>query len=464
MSEATVLPAGAALPVAPLSPLRLLRTVLRNPMEAIPAATLTEPIVQQGVFSYRRVFVMAPELVGQVLTAEADAFVKAEAMQRALKPALGEAILTADGERWRWQRRAAAPIFRHERILGFLPEMLTAAGRTRDRWLALPAGQPVDLGHEMMRTTFDIIVDTMLSGRGDIDVDRVEQGITDYLGATSWAIALAMLHAPAWTPHPGRRRAERARDYLRDELLRLATARRGADPAGHGPEGEERRDLISLLLQAQDPDTGQAMDDQDVADNLLTFITAGHETTALALAWSFYLLALHPAVEARVLAEIAAVTGGGPLRPDHVPALTYVRQVIQEAMRLYPPAPIVARTAQRDVRLGDLPVRAGTPVYIPVYSVHRHRTLWEEPDRFDPDRFRPELAKARHRYAFLPFGAGPRICIGASFATLEAVAILATLLPALRLSLAGNTAPGLQMRITLRPSPGLLMLPARRAA
>jgi len=206
------------------------------------------------------------------------------------------------------------------------------------------------------------------------------------------------------------------------------------------------------------------MDDRAIADNLLTFITAGHETTALALCWSLYLLATHPEAEARVLREIAAVTGGAPLAPEHVPKLGYTRQVIQEALRLYPPAPIVARTAQRDLQLGGVAVRAGTPVYIPVYSVHRHRTLWEDPDRFDPDRFAPDRVKGRHRYSFLPFGAGPRICIGASFATLEAVAILATLLPAFRLTPAEGYRPELLMRITLRPSPAMRMLPSPRAA
>ncbi|MFC0408589.1 cytochrome P450 [Roseomonas elaeocarpi] len=445
----------ARLSAAPLPPLALLRAILRNPMEAIPAATLREPILLQPFLGRGRVFVMAPDLVGQVLNAEAESFHKAEAMQRALKPALGEGLLTAEDEHWRRQRRAAAPIFRHDRLLGFLPAMIAAAGRTRARWAAQPNEQPLDLGHEMMRTTFDIIVETMLSGHNDIDVDRVERSITDYLGATSWAIALAMLRAPLGTPHPGRGRADRARHYLRGELLRLVAARRGA---------AERDDLISLLLRAADPESGEAMDDRAIADNLLTFVTAGHETTALALCWSLYLLATHPEAEARVLGEIAAVTGGAPLEPGHVPKLHYTRQVFQEALRLYPPAPIVARSARRDVQLGGLAVRAGTPVYIPVYSVHRHRSLWEEPDRFDPDRFAPEAVKARHRYSFLPFGAGPRICIGAAFATLEAVAILATLLPAFRLAPAGNERPELLMRITLRPSPAMRMLASPRAA
>jgi cytochrome P450 len=300
----------------------------------------------------------------------------------------------------------------------------------------------------------------MLSGRGDgggLDVDRIEREIAEYLGSTGWAIALALLRAPGWTPHPGRARAARARDYLRGELLRLVAEHR----RGGGRGRAAREDLADLLLQATDPETGRSMGDQDVADNLLTFITAGHETTALALTWTFYLLALHP--EAGVVAEVARVTGGAPLGPEHVGALAYTRQVLQEAMRLYPPAPLIARSAARDLRLGGIAVARGTPVYVPVYAVHRHRTLWPDPDRFDPRRFRPEAVEARHRYAYLPFGAGPRICIGMAFALAEAAAVLATLLRSVRLALPpGGHAPGLRLRITLRPAAGMPMLPRRR--
>jgi cytochrome P450 len=461
------LPARVAPPGAPLGSWGLLRAVLRNPLEAVPAAAYEEPLARQTLFGRERVFVSDPDLVERVLVAEADAFAKGEVIRRALGPALGDAILTADGERWRWQRRAAAPIFRHERVLGFLPAMLAAAERRRDQWLALPPGASVELGGEMMRTTFDVIVGTMLSGHGDgaagLDVDRVEREITEYLGSTGWAILLALLKAPHWTPHPGRARAARARDYLRGELLRLVAERRRGDGA-RGGASAQREDLVDLLLRATDPETGRSMGDRDVADNLLTFITAGHETTALALTWAFYLLALHPEAEAAVVEEVERVTGGAALRPEHVGALAYTRQVLQEAMRLYPPAPLIARAAARDLELGGVAVARSTPVYVPVYAVHRHRALWPDPDRFDPERFRPEAARARHRYAFLPFGAGPRVCIGMSFAMAEAAAILATLLRAVRPALPAGPEPGLRLRVTLRPAAGMPMRPRRRAA
>ena len=454
-ADARPAPVRVPPPQRRLSTLGVVRRLLRNSIELWPRETYERPLLRQRLFGRDILLVMDPDLIEQVLVDNADAFVKADTMRRALSPALGEGILTADGARWRWQRRAAAPIFRRERIEGFLPGMIAAAERTRVRWLAA-AGRELNIAHEMMRTTFDIIVETMLSGRGTIDVDRVERGVTDHLAATGWLILLALLRAPGWTPYPGRRRAERARGYLRGELLRLAAERRQG--------GEPRNDLLTLLLQASDPETGQAMTDRELADNLLTFIAAGHETTALALTWTFYLLSLNPAVEDQVLDEITAVTGGRPLTPAHVEALGLTRQVVQEAMRLYPPAAIVVRQAARTVRIGSEEIAPGTPVNVPIYAVHRHRALWHDPDAFDPRRFAPEAVKARHRYAYLPFGAGPRICIGMTFALMESTAILATLLPAVRLSLRDGYRPEPRLRVTLRPAAGMPMCLARRAS
>ncbi|RVU14548.1 cytochrome P450 [Methylobacterium oryzihabitans] len=442
-------------PAGPLGTLALLRTVVRNPIEAWPREVFHEPLLPTTFLGRASLFVMDPALVRAVLVDQADGFEKSEAFRRSLSPALGDAILTADGARWRWQRRAAAPIFRNERIRGFLPAMVGAAERMRDRLAALPASAEVDLSAELMRTTFDIIVETMLSGHGRIDVARVAKGVTDYLESTSWVFALTLAGAPAWMPYPGRRRAETAKHYLRDELARLV-----AEGRRDGTEG--RSDLLSLLLTARDPETGRAMDDTDVADNLLTFVTAGHETTALALTWALYILALHPETEAAVAEEVRTVVGDGAPTADDVDALTYTRQVIQEAMRLYPPAPVVVRAALDDLDLGGHRILKGTPITIPIYAIHRHARLWNEPDRFDPARFAPEAAKARDRYSYLPFGAGPRICIGLSFAMMEAVAILAVLVRDLRFRLRPGFVPTLKQRITLRPAEGMPMRVGRR--
>lgn len=445
--------AGSRPPAQRPTGFALLRTIVRNPIDAWSPAFFEDDVCRSRFMGRDTLFVLHPDLVREVLVDKADAFVRAEAIRRALGPVLGDGILTADGASWRRQRRVAAPVFRHERLQRFTPAMLAAAEHTRAQWCALPPGQEIDVAGAMMRTTFDIILATMISGEATLDVDRIERSITDYLDATTWILAFTMLRLPDWLPHPGQWRAARARRYLRAEIIRLAAGRRDAMARGAVP----RDDLLSLLLEARDPETGAAMGDESLTDNLLTFISAGHETTALTLTWTFYLLSLHPDVEARVLAETEAVTGGGPLLPAHADALPFTAQVIQEALRLYPPAPIAMRTAARDVTIGAETVPAGTPVYVPTYAVQRHRALWVEPERFDPDRFAPDLVKARHRYAFFPFGAGPRTCIGMGFAMLEAVLILATLLRAVRLRLRPGWEPELKMRVTLRPAAGMPM-------
>jgi cytochrome P450 len=249
-------------------------------------------------------------------------------------------------------------------------------------------------------------------------------------------------------PYPGRKRTEAAASYLRDAVSTMIADRRR--------EPGSQDDLVALLLGAADPESGRRMTDAEITDNLLTFITAGHETTALGLGWTFMLLAKHPAIEQRVLDEIQAVTAGGPVRPEHVESLVYVRQVFQEAMRLYPPAPMIARRVTRTFDLAGVTIAADTMIAIPIYALHRHAAVWDDPDTFDPDRFAPEQAKARHRYAFMPFGAGSRICIGSAFATMEAVAILAVLLRALRLESQGPM-PEALMKVTLRPTDKLCM-------
>jgi cytochrome P450 len=436
-------------PEQPLPPVRLIRTIVRNPIEAWPKPVYEQPVFRSRAFGRETIFITEPDLIQEVLVSQAGAFRKAESLRRALRPALGDAILTAEGSHWRWQRRATAPIFRHERIRSFVPLMIKAAERTRDKWLAQPAGAEINVAQEMMRTTFDIIVQTMMSGPGSIDVARVEQGIRTYLESTSWAIAFGLLGLPQWTPYPGKGKAGRARGYLRSELLRLAEQRRGAEA--------ERDDLISLLLQASDPETEQAMDDREVADNLLTFITAGHETTALALTWTFYLLSLHPEIEERLVQEVEAVTDGNALSEDHIERLGFVSQVLHEAMRLYPPAPVVVRAARQDVWIGSELIAKDSAVYIPLYALHRRRELWDAPEEFRPERFAAEAGRARHRYAYLPFGAGPRICIGMSFAMIEATVILAVLIRAVRLRLRPGFQPTLKLRVTLRPGTGMPM-------
>ncbi|MBB3564371.1 cytochrome P450 [Rhizobium sp. BK512] len=429
-------------PLTPQSTLGALLAIVRNPLDALPPSIFTEPLVFSKTAGELKAYLADPVLIHEALVKNADVLGKGDQVRRALGPALGQGLLTADGAHWKWQRQSVAGAFRHDKLLELQPTMIEAASRTRDRWIETGQGA-IDISHEMMRTTFDIIVETMMSGGRGIDVERVESGISDFLKPTGWTFALGLLHAPEWIPYPGRGKAEAAVDFLRSSLLSVIEARR--------QHPDDRHDLVNMLLSACDPETGRRMTDVEIVDNLMTFITAGHETTALGLAWTFDLLARHPEIEKKVLQEIDAVTQGQPLNAEHVSQLVYTRQVFSEAMRLYPPAPIITRTALQDFQLGEYLIPSGTVLIVPIYAVHHHGSLWSDPEVFDPDRFSPEVAKARHRYAYMPFGAGPRVCIGNAFAVMEAVAILAVLLQKVRLAAIGSAPPKPIMKVTLRP-------------
>ena len=435
-------------PQQPLTGLRWLRTVLRNPIEAWPAEIYREPIFTSRFAGRDVMFVMAPDLVRDVLVTASDSFDKGDLTRRALRPVLGEALLTAEGDHWRWQRRAAAPTFRPDAMAPYFPAVQAAIDRRLAQWSAMPDCAIVDVAHEMMRTTFDAILDAMLSGRESMDADRVERAITDYLGSVAWITVVAMLGLPEWMPFPGRIRTEIARRFLK------RSARQAAERARNSPV---QSNLIASLGKTADAGTGRTMDNAELADNFLTFMTAGHETTALALTWTWYLLAQHPDTEQRVLAEVRQCTGGRPLAYEDLGALVYTRRVIEESMRLFPPAPVIVRRALTDARIGPCLVPKGTDVYVPVYAIHRHAQLWNDPNGFDPDRFAPEHGPARPRYAYLPFGAGPRICIGSSFAMMEAAAMLASLITRYQLSLDPDYKPRMAVRVTLRPARGLMM-------
>lgn len=421
---------------------RLVADIIRNPLTALPTACFNERLVLSRNFGVLRAYICDPALVHEVIVRSADQLEKDTETKRVLGTSLGQGLLTADGPAWRWQRQTLAPAFQHAKLKSLLPAMIAAAERTRDAWLALPPAATIEARQEMMRTTFAIIVETMLSGRESFDAQKFEASVGNSLRSTSWRYALELLRAPSWMPFPGKARAMAGVRYMRASVRASIAARRAA--------GEGGADLIAMLLAAADPETGRTMTDEEITDNIMTFVLAGHETTALALTWSLSLLSDHPAIADRVATEVEAVTGGGPLAPAHIGDLDYTRQVISEAMRLYPPAALLARRVARDIEIGGVALPADAVLFVPVYAIHRHAAIWPRPDYFDPDRFAPDAVRGRHRYAFMPFGAGPRVCIGNSFAIMEAVAILAVLVRAMRLERDGP-APEPVLRVTLRP-------------
>ena len=442
-------------PAQPLRGLSMLWTLGRNYIETYPRSTYEQGVTRYQWGTSDILYVCDPAIIHEMLVDKADAFSRDEVTYRAFTPVIGRSSLfLAEGSDWRWQRRAVAPIFRHEMLLSFVPTISVIAERQVERWRTRPLDVPVETAAAMTRSTFEIIVEAILGGSARLDAERYGRALAANFNTIPWHLLLSVLWAPAWMPFPGRWRARRARDFLHADIGRII-ARRRANPSAHP-------DLLDLLLAARDADTGRGMNDAELVANLLTFISAGHETTAVALTWTLWLLAKDEAVQRRVYDEAVAVMGHGPVEIAHIDALPLTRQVILEAMRLFPPVPMLSRIPKTAVQLSGLAITPRTWVGIPIFALHRHTLLWDNPHAFDPDRFASDRAKGRSRYAHLPFGAGPRVCIGANFAMIEAVVIIATLVRAFRF----QTVPGHKARpiarLTLRPAGGIPLLIAAR--
>jgi cytochrome P450 len=305
----------------------------------------------------------------------------------------------------------------------------------------------------MVAATCDVICDAALSSREVIRREEITAAVTGFIANVARVSLLDALGAPRWIPRPGRVRAARgpALDLLVDRVIAMRLRDGPSDPP----------DMLDALIAARDPETGRAMDPVGLRNNLLAFILAGHETTALALTWSLYLLAFDGHVQERARTVAQDVLGDRAATAADIERLGFIRQIVEEAVRLYPPAALLRRSAAEADRLVDLPVRPGTLVMLPIFALHRHALIWDRPDAFDPDRFAPEAARGRHRFGYLPFGAGPRACIGANFAMLEAQIILATLLARFSFALPPGFRPRPRMWLTLRPADGMPLLVER---
>ena len=321
---------------------------------------------------------------------------------------------------------------------------MTAAAEASCRRLAA-AHAPVDLFQETVAATFDVISNTTFPSGGMFDRNAVHQALDAYIAKTAKLSLMDVMGLPAWLPRPGRL-------FSGPGLRRMKTmADQAITSRGQATFRDGPSDFLDLLLDAQDPETGRAMTRSELRDNLLTFILAGHETTALALAWTLYLCAFDPVLQERAAEEACTALGDRAPTAADLAALPQPMHIVNEALRLYPPAAFLSRTAQASDMLCGREIRPGDTVMLPIYALHRHHLLWERPDAFDPDRF----LNAPERYAFLPFGGGPRICIGASFALQEAVIILSTLLARFRFERIPGREPQPRMILTLRPHGGV---------
>jgi len=440
-------PVRVPLVTEPLGVMGSLRAARANVLSIIPEIATRQPMVS-GRTGKRWHMVMDPGAIRRMLLENLDNYPKSLVTKNLLRPAIGESLFIAEGAHWRWQRRTAAPVFSHRNVMNLAPVMSAAARRSADR-IAGVGPRAVDVAADMVRTTFDVIADVTFSGDGTFDADAVHRGIDGYIAEAGRISLFDILGLPDWVPRPGRLMAGGAVT----EMKRVADAAVEARRA-RGPDGVP--DLLDLLLEGEDPETKRRMSTPELRDNVLTFIVAGHETTALTLGWSLYLCAFDQQVQDRARAEARAVLQGRAATGEDVAHLPFIRQIIDEALRLYPPAGMVSRTAMAADTLCGREVRPGDTVIIPIYALHRHHMLWDAPDTFRPGRFAER--KAVPRYAYLPFGDGPRICIGASFALQEAVIVLATLLARLRFTPVPGRDPDPVMILTLRPQGGVWLM------
>jgi cytochrome P450 len=431
----------------PLNAVQFVLTASRNPLEIWGERAYREPILSARWMGNPTIIVSDPAAIRYLLVENAANYGMQPLRQRVLRPMLRDGLLTAEGELWRRTRRAISPIFAPRNILGLAGSMEARTTQFAEG-LASRAGQTIDVAVEMTLLAYDILQTTLFTG--DIAGEPAEfaAAVSKFLRTMGHADPLDILGAPAFLPRPTRMLGQRTQGYLRQLIAdtigrRRALLRRDASVAP--------ADLLTLLLQ-----TG-GLSPTEIEDNVITFIGAGHETTARALGWTLYLLSQAPQERDKVEAELdaeLAVPGDPASWPDR---LIHTRAVFEEAMRLYPPAPSLNRTALADDRVGAVEIPKGASVLVLPWVVHRHEKLWVKPRAFMPSRFLPENREKLDRYQYLPFGVGPRVCIGQSFAMQEGTIALAALLRRLRFDYVGTRPPFPVQKITVQPQGGLPM-------
>lgn len=431
----------------------LLATLKRNPLECWSAEFFREPIAKVKLPFADAFLVHDPAAIKRVLVDNAGNYRKDPIQRRILATGLADGLLSVEGARWEAQRRMLAPLFARRTVTSFTAAMLAAADRLAERWRRLEPNATVDIAAEMTLITLNVLALTIFSDGIAGDYDEFREAMNAYFAVIGRIGVLDLLGAPQFVPRPGQRRLRRTMGYFEgviDQIIATRWRRLASLPAGEGPS-----DLLTLLLRALDPSTGQSMSLPEVRSNILTFLSAGHETTANTLAWSIFLLSQASDWRARVREEAAReLTGPVEGMADR---LVVTRAVVEEALRLYPPIAALSRMAKCADTLGGVEAKPGALIVIAPYVLHRHRLLWDRPDAFDPSRFLPQNRSAVARFAYLPFGIGPRICIGASFALQEATIVLAALTHHFDIELMPDAKVWPLQKITLRPAHGLPM-------
>ena len=447
MKQAKV-PVHVPLVTEPWGILRSLREARKNVLSIIPKIATTQPMVS-GKTGKRWHMVMDPSAIERMLLERLDDYPKSDVTKNLLRPAIGESLFIAQGVEWRWQRRTAAPVFSHRNVTNLGPVMTAAAERCIAR-IEKSTAPSLNMADEMVRATFEVISDVTFSGGDAFDRDAVHSAIDAYIAEAGKISLFDVLGFPDWVPRPNRLISSSAMRQTK------AIADQAIDARRHQLR-ETGLDLLDLLLAGEDPKSQRKMDTGELRDNLLTFIVAGHETTALTLSWALYLCAFDQDIQEQARTQAKAVLGDRIATAEDVAQLPFIRQIVDETLRLYPPAGIISRTALSHDTLCDRDIQPKDTVMIPIYALHRNHLIWDNPDQFDPTRFANR--RLIPRYGYLPFGDGPRICIGASFALQEAVIILASLLAKFKFTPVTGRDPKPVMILTLRPEGGVWLKP-----
>ncbi|MGA8059638.1 MAG: cytochrome P450 [Candidatus Binataceae bacterium] len=442
--------APSARPPGPRGHLLLgsLREVQREPLGLLRDGFRNHGDVVSFRFGSTRALLLAhPDHIGHVLHDNHRNYDKHNVDYAMLRRLLGNGLLTSDGAFWHRQRRLMAPMFHRQRVAGFCNLMVNSTLEMLERWDALAqSGEPFDIAAEMTRLTLTIVAKALFSADVSDDAEAIGVALTEVNRQLGEFSLLDMF----WMIPTARKRRFRTAVRALDEVVgKIVEQRRHAT--------FRNEDLLSMLLDAVDEETSKGMTPRQVRDEVLTLLLAGHETTANALAWTWYLLAQNPEAENKLHDEIASALGERAPGALDLPQLSYTRMVIEESMRLYPPAWAISRNAIGEDEIGGYRVRPRTNIIICSFVTHRHPAFWEEPERFDPERFSPERSQRRAGFAYLPFGGGPRICIGNAFAMTEAQLVVATMAQRYRMRLVPRHPVELHPLVTLRPRHGIRM-------
>ncbi len=415
-----------------------------------PAAYMHELFLQYGEVTVwpgapRIYLVNNPEYVKQILTQAYPNFTKDLYDYHVLARTMGNGLVTNDGEDWVKQRRLMQPMFHNKIVNAFDAAINRYTAALGDAWERLGPTEPVALEREMSRVTFQIVAATLFGSEIDEHAEEMSHILEVININTKTMNAFLTLHP--WVPTPYNRLFKRTITRLDNIVYKVLNGRRAGKV--------EARDLLDRLLSARDEETGVGMAEKQIRDEVVTLMLAGHETSATALQWIFYALAQHPDVEAELLAELEAVLHGRPATAADLNQLPYLKQVVQESMRLYPPVWGIARTATHATEFGGYGLPPKAYISILPYSLHRHPGHWEDPERFDPTRFTPQRSHGRHSYCYIPFAAGPRACIGVGMSMLEIQLILAQLLQRFRIRMVPGHPVKPMATITYRPRFGV---------